>query len=1332
MLIAGPTKLKVVKPRTSVELGSGWRLSTEVALDSTKVRFSASEIIGSFDVVKERTAGVYSLELTLPDFVSQRPFVLHYDVSSSSDNLVDRIYLAPEDDIDDAPTFVDYAVSRGVSRRQIVCEAGFKAPFKFGFKLSSYAGSLKVRRVEIETLAGDKTGESGGTVALMDEAQVVARLPTADGAPLIHYLGKERGAPHGAPNQLFDAKWYRGQLLDPIPSGMSELEHYVRVGDGRGISPHPLFDPTWYRRQTNLPATVNALGHFLDEGVSAGYSPHPLFNAAWYLDGDRQKQFAAATKLILDSAKHPGDALNPAASDRQVGVSVASSAVSEWPSHNARSSESEDRVVVYTCLFGAYESLKEPLWSGASPSTRFIVFTDDPTLVSVGWEVCVIHDRLSSSRRTSRLPKILPHLYLPDHEISIYLDASLTLKDISPSTMASECLEDADVAIYKHHKRDCVYDELAICAELGIERPELISWYDSLYSSVGLQRRSGLFENTLIVRRNKPAVNAMNEAWWRNYKGERDQLSLMPAIAETGVQVQPIRAGRQVRNNKFVEFAKHHRPALPVKSPKIFVFIAYSPPSYKQDLGRTYNEYMRQLPDDAWAMFLDHDAMFCSDGWFSLASQYAESIQAQPAMLLGMTNRIGNPYQRVGPLHDSHRIDEHSALARVLESQDGDWSSNVAPLNSSSGVVMMLSRKTWEKYPFSHGFLKVDNRMHIALRDASVPIYMPRALYVYHFYRADGDLTHAVRLEDSPVASGSLEESGDRGLLVKTCVYDIDSGLDFAHYSELVSDDEWVVFIRADATFCDKSWYKSAHTAAEGGHFDFYVFPNNLTDIDAPKTDDVLAHRDYVNGTRSSEVKEARKVTERDLAAFLIRGRKLRTLLESGSNDVPSFVKSLQSTEQDIGRLGAGYVYCQRRDLRPSAGTRAKHKISRSISESRRVAILTLGFWPAQAGMELMIHNLASTLTLLGDAVTLFTPKPKKDFTEIDHDYILKRFSGEEGFYRDFATYHKSLPFDVLLVQGGFEAASMALRMKHAFGVPVVLRTHGEDIQIDEDTGYGYRRDPKKRDIIESNVRSVDANVVIGEHIRPIVLDIAPDSDVEIIHNGVDVHRFRPTASQFLRSRLGIDAHTKVLIMVGRNVKKKAFHLAVEAFAKVCAEVPDVVLVHVGKSGNGVDLRAHAEMFGVSERFFMLGELNYFDTPAAYSDADIFVFPSKVETFGNVTIEAMSAGLPCVEFDYGVNRSKIREGISGYIVPFGDVDSMAARVVELLLDEGKRRSFGQASRDFAVKQFAWERVAEKYRTIFRRVAHGRVYGGALPRTAIGRPPVSVGSISRSG
>ena len=1004
-------------------------------------------------------------------------------------------------------------------------------------------------------------------------------------------------------------------------------------------------------------------------------------------------------------------------------------------------------IVVYTCLFGAYEPLKEP--EDPDPRVRWIVFTDDPTLKSRAFEIVHLPEARSSVRRTSRLPKILPHLYLPPHEVSIYLDASLRVIDPDVVAFAEAVLGQSEMALFRHHARESVFDEIEVCRELGIESGPICDRFSALYGACGGPDDFPLFENTLIVRRNTAAVRACNERWWELYRDgtQRDQLSLALALSETGVCPAPIAAGKQVRSNSFVAWTKHGRDALPAARPRIFIFIAYAPAAYAQNLGRAYNDYMRRLGDNDWAVFVDHDAMLRGRHCMALLGELAAGYAGRRVMFVGCTNRINNPYQRVAPFENVHDLAVHGAVADTLHALHRDRLHDVTELPSASGVVMMLSRRTWEDQPFEDGFLGVDNAMHKSFRKGRGRVYLARSLYAYHFYRADGDASHALRVPLEPSRSAAVSGMPVRNALgevaadetphfVRVFLFADGDGLVLADYLPLLRPGEWALFLSARAMFAQKSWNNRVRAILGKADANTLVLLNQATlGAGVPDEHDHLRLREAAAALEDlhGETLDPFTGAPQASAGFCTSHELLmRVVATDGSAPVSDLPELALKAGAEVALARGVVIQADRSEARgtgevqpaetvdtgpphlPSSPasrctTSPAHALAATLQAGRRVAMITLGFWPQQAGMEMVFHNLAMGMTRAGDLVVLFTPMPDQPFEEIARNYIIRRYKNEKHFHRMFSEHNAAMPFDCILVQGAFEAATLARAAGEAHGVPVVLRTHGEDIQKDPTIGYGYRLDPKKARLIEDNIRQVAHNIAISTPVGAEVTAIEPQGPVTVIGNGVDTTHFKPQPSRTIReAHPQIGDETCILLMVGRNVKKKSLGLAVEALALLREAGHDVCLVHAGKPGSGENLRDKALALGVGDRFFELGETSYFDMPAVYASADIFVFPSKMETFGNVTLEAMASGLPCVEFDYGANHDKISEGETGFIVPWGDVPAFAAAIGRLVTDRAELRRMGDAARRAAEERFAWPMVVERYRAVIAQTARPRL------------------------
>ncbi len=160
------------------------------------------------------------------------------------------------------------------------------------------------------------------------------------------------------------------------------------------------------------------------------------------------------------------------------------------------------------------------------------------------------------------------------------------------------------------------------------------------------------------------------------------------------------------------------------------------PYALDMNLGRAYNGAMALVPEDAWACFIDHDAMLTTRQWYR---QLEEAIAFRPdaGAFTAVTNRIAAPWQQVGD-PDNHDIAHHRrfghqrlAIRTLLDITD---------TKGFGGVLMCLSKAAWrEAGGFKDGLLCVDHGMHFALRAAGRRTYLIDGLYLYHWRRAFGD-----------------------------------------------------------------------------------------------------------------------------------------------------------------------------------------------------------------------------------------------------------------------------------------------------------------------------------------------------------------------------------------------------------------------------------------------------------------------------------------------------------------------------------------------------------------------------------------------------------------
>jgi glycosyltransferase involved in cell wall biosynthesis len=196
--------------------------------------------------------------------------------------------------------------------------------------------------------------------------------------------------------------------------------------------------------------------------------------------------------------------------------------------------------------------------------------------------------------------------------------------------------------------------------------------------------------------------------------------------------------------------------------------------------------------------------------------------------------------------------------------------------------------------------------------------------------------------------------------------------------------------------------------------------------------------------------------------------------------------------------------------------------------------------------------------------------------------------------------------------------------------------------------------------------------------------------NLHVVERGVDTALFTPDRrSEALRRAWGATPADLVVLSVGRLASEKNVELAVEAY-QAMRDVPAVRrFVLVGDGPLGPALRAaHPD-------FVFCGVQRDERLATHYASADVFVFPSETETFGNVTLEAMASGLAVVAYDYAAAHRHITDGETGVVVPYGRPVAFIEGAKRLARSPDALASIRRQARA-AVLAFGWPRVVERF------------------------------------
>lgn len=388
---------------------------------------------------------------------------------------------------------------------------------------------------------------------------------------------------------------------------------------------------------------------------------------------------------------------------------------------------------IYTVITDNYDTLKEP--EHPNPDWDFVCFTDDPTLKSARWRVVLLDNPHSlSPHLLSRQPKILVHDYLPEYELTVYIDAAFKVTGQIDHLIDSK----QDISLVIRDLNRNIDDEIADLIKYKTIKEGAADKLLNFFQQEGYRKeRTTYYMGGLIVRKNTPEMKKIMEEWWNLLElFYRDQPALQYLLWKHNIKLGEY-SSRMVRDCFTYHFHTRYvqKSEEPPSSPNIYYFTPADP---DKKIGKVYNAHCESVPNNEdWICIRDGDTMFLTSNWSEIIKK---TIERYPdTSLFGCyTNRIGLDYQLVDKnFSEDPNILTHSKIARE---QWEKWGTECVTIDKPvAGMFMLFKRSVWTRVPFkdelviNNKFFDWDFGDRILRMGGTVRLM--KGMYLFHAYR---------------------------------------------------------------------------------------------------------------------------------------------------------------------------------------------------------------------------------------------------------------------------------------------------------------------------------------------------------------------------------------------------------------------------------------------------------------------------------------------------------------------------------------------------------------------------------------------------------------------
>jgi N-acetyl-alpha-D-glucosaminyl L-malate synthase BshA len=258
--------------------------------------------------------------------------------------------------------------------------------------------------------------------------------------------------------------------------------------------------------------------------------------------------------------------------------------------------------------------------------------------------------------------------------------------------------------------------------------------------------------------------------------------------------------------------------------------------------------------------------------------------------------------------------------------------------------------------------------------------------------------------------------------------------------------------------------------------------------------------------------------------------------------------------------------------------------------------------------------------------------------------------------------------------------------------IPMVTTLHGTDITL-------VGNHPFYKPAVTFSINKSDFVTSVSQSLKDDTLKLFNiKNEIQVIPNFIELDKIKKEDKSPCQRSVMANDEERIITHISNFRKVKRIPDIIAIFNKIQKEIP-AKLMMVGEGPEKEKAEHLCRELGIQDKVIFFGNSNEIDT--ILCQTDLFLLPSKTESFGLVALEAMACGVPVISSNAGGLPEVNKDGFSGYLSEVGDVDGMAKNAMKILKDDAVLSEFKKNAL-ITAQQFDIKKILPLYEDLYQR------------------------------